>query len=140
MEESLTQDSLIIKSLFEQFRSRAVFVPRHRRGGRVHTAAAGAFLTVLLIAFSAGKLPAVVIPDHAITGIVVSIHSRSITIRVPGLAGYLRVRVHTYRARKPSSLLGLQPGDKISGVFSRTDGMLHRIRRIQKITDLERKL
>lgn len=120
--------------------SRAVFAPNARVGSRVLTAAAGAFLTILLIAFPPGRLRAIEIPDPAITGIVVSIHSPSITIRRPGLAGYLGVRVHTYKVRQPSSLFRLQPGDRISAVFSRTDGMLHRIRRIETVSDLERKL
>ena len=56
-------------------------------------------------------------------------------------AGILRVRIRNLQgAPALASLVGLRPGDKISGVLSRSDGMLHRVRRIETIRDLQRQL
>jgi hypothetical protein len=79
-------------------------------------------------------------PDRVVVGTVVSVHPASVTVRVPNLLGYLRIRIRTYKVRQPNSLIGLRPGDRISGVLSQTDGMLHRVRRIATISDLEWKL
>jgi hypothetical protein len=57
----------------------------------------------------------------------------SIAIRGSGLLGYLRIRVRSYRVKQPISLLGLRPGDAITAVFSRRDGMLHRLRRVRSL-------
>ena len=82
----------------------------------------------------------VTVPDRVVVGTVVSVQRSSVTVRVSNLLGYLRIRNRTYNVRRPASLIGLAPGDRISGVLWRSDGMLHRVRRIGSITDLERKL
>jgi hypothetical protein len=69
--------------------------------------------------------------EYLVVGTVVWAHAAasSIAIRGSGLLGYLRIRVRSYRVKQPSSLLGLRPGDAITAVFSRRDGVLHRLRR-----------
>jgi hypothetical protein len=71
--------------------------------------------------------------EYLVAGTVVWSHpgSSSIAIRGSSLLGYLRVRVRSYRVKQPSSLLDLRPGDAITAVFSRRDGMLHRLRRVR---------
>jgi hypothetical protein len=94
----------------------------------------------VLMAASADPMPANAIAGRVVTGTVVSVQSSSVTIRLPNMLGYLRVRVRTYKVCQPASLLGLRPGDRISGVFSRSDGMLHRVRRLATVRDLQRQL
>ena len=103
-------------------------------------AAVRAVLIAIFIAGSAGAIPAEAIAGRVVTGTVVSVRSPSVTIRLPNMLGYLRMRIRTYKVRQPTSLVGLRPGDRISGVLSRSDGMLHRVRRIETIRDLERQL
>jgi hypothetical protein len=103
-------------------------------------AAVRAALIAIFIAASAGAIPADAIAGRVVTGTVVSIRSPSVTVRLPNMLGYLRVRIRTYKVRQPASLVGLRPGDRISGVLSRSDGMLHRVRRIATIRDLHREL
>ena len=74
--------------------------------------------------------------EYLVVGTVVSAHAggSSIAIRGPGLLGHLRMRVRSYRVKQPSVLLGLRPGDAVTAVFSRSDGMLHRLRRVRSST------
>jgi hypothetical protein len=71
--------------------------------------------------------------EYLVVGTVIWAHAgtSSIAIRGSGLLGYLRIRERSYRVKQPSSLLGLRPGDAITAVFSRRDGMLHRLRRVR---------
>jgi hypothetical protein len=71
--------------------------------------------------------------EYLVIGTVVWAHAgaSSIAIRGSGLLGYLRIRVRSYQVKQPSSLLGLRPGDAVTAVFSRSDGMLHRLRRVR---------
>src|SRR5580658_8282575 len=71
--------------------------------------------------------------EYLVVGTVVWAHAgaSSIAIRGSGLLGYLRIRVRSYRVKQPSALLGLRPGDAVTAVFSRRDGMLHRLRRVR---------
>ena len=94
----------------------------------------------VLIAVSAGVTRGEPTVGHVVIGTIVSIQSPSVTIRLPNMLGHLRMRVRTYKLRQPASLVGLQPGDRISGVLSTSDGMLHRVRRIATIRDLQRRL
>ena len=73
------------------------------------------------------------IQEYLVVGTVIWVHPESslITIRHPNLLGHLGVRVKSYRVRQPSSLLALQSGDRIMAAFSRKDGMLHRLRRLE---------
>jgi Cu/Ag efflux protein CusF len=103
------------------------------------TAVRAVFMAVL-IAASTGAAQDEPIAGRVVVGAIVSIQSPSVTVRLPNMLGYLRVRVRTYRVRQPASLVGLKPGDRISGVLSRKDGMLHRVRRIASIRDLQRQL
>jgi hypothetical protein len=77
---------------------------------------------------------------RVIVGTVVEVQPPRVTVRLPNLLGYLRVRVRTYKVRQPAALNGLKPGDRITGVLSDRDGLLHRVRRIAGIRDLERPL
>lgn len=72
--------------------------------------------------------------EYLVVGTVVWAHAgaSSIAIRGTGLLGYLRIRVRSYRVKQASSLLDLRPGDAITAVFSRRDGMLHRVRRVRR--------
>jgi len=71
--------------------------------------------------------------EYLVVGTVVwaQAGSSSIAIRGSSLLGYLRVRVRVYRVKQPSSLPDLRPGDAVTAVFSRSDGMLHRLRRVR---------
>lgn len=71
--------------------------------------------------------------EYLVVGTVVWVHagSSSIAIYGSGLLGHLRVSVKSYQLKQPSALLNLQPGDAITAVFSRKDGMLHRVRRVR---------
>jgi hypothetical protein len=95
---------------------------------------------LLALAASAGQAVALQIDarepalnEYLVAGKVVWAHagSSSIAIRGSSLMGYLRIRVKSYRVKQPSTLLDLRPGDAITAVFSRKDGMLHRLRRVQ---------
>jgi hypothetical protein len=71
--------------------------------------------------------------EYLVVGIVVWAHAgaSSIAIRGSSLLGYLRIRERSYRVKQPISLVGLRPGDAVTAVFSRRDGMLHRLRRVR---------
>ena len=73
--------------------------------------------------------------EYLVAGTVVwaSAGSSSIAIRGSGLLGYLRIRVRAYRVKQASALLDLRPGDAVTAVFSRRDGMLHRVRRVRTV-------
>jgi hypothetical protein len=99
----------------------------------------GLLMTVLL-AFAAGPHPAggwqvntqeTPLNEYLVAGVVVWAHvgSASIAVRGANLLGHLRIDVRTYRVKQPSTLLDLRPGDSIIAVYSRQDGMLHRLRR-----------
>jgi hypothetical protein len=108
----------------------------------------GRALKLMLIAAalcSVSALPAGPVAESAwsgrvIVGTVIAVQPPRVTVRLPNLLGYLRVRVRTYKVRQPASLNGLRPGDRITGVVSQSDGLLHRVRRIAGIRDLERPL
>jgi hypothetical protein len=70
--------------------------------------------------------------EYLVVGTVVwaNAGSSSIAIRGSGLLGYLRIRVKAYRVKQASALLDVRPGDAVTAVFSRRDGMLHRLRRV----------
>jgi hypothetical protein len=99
-------------------------------------------LVVLLLLLFAEVQPAaaqqvdsheVALNEYLVVGTVIWTHtgSSSIAVRGSSLLGYLRVRVPTYQVKQPSALVGLRPGDAITAVFSKRDGMLHRVRRVQ---------
>jgi hypothetical protein len=99
-------------------------------------------LMVLLLALSAEIQPAsavqidaheTALSEYLVVGTVVWAHAPSSSIAVRGfsLLGYMRVRVRSYRVKQPSALRDLRPGDRITAVFSRRDGMLHRLRRVR---------
>jgi Cu/Ag efflux protein CusF len=71
--------------------------------------------------------------EYLVVGIVVwaQAGASSIAIRGSGLLGHVRIRVRAYRVKQPSSLADLRPGDAVTAVFSRRDGMLHRLRRVR---------
>src|ERR1700722_14861958 len=68
--------------------------------------------------------------EYLVAGTVVWVHagSSSLALRGTGLLGNLRIRVRSYRVKQSSALVDLRPGDAITAVFSRRDGMLHRLR------------
>jgi hypothetical protein len=68
--------------------------------------------------------------EHLVLGTVVSVNpgDRAIVIREANLFGQLRFQVRSYQVKQPSSLLGLRNGDKIMAVYSKKDGLLHRLR------------
>jgi hypothetical protein len=70
--------------------------------------------------------------EYLVVGTVVWAHagSSSIAVRGSSLLGYMRLRVRAYQVKQPSALLDLRPGDAITAVFSKRDGMLHRVRRV----------
>lgn len=74
-----------------------------------------------------------VLSEYLVVGTVVWAHaeSSSIVVRGSSLLGHLHVGVKSYRVKQPSALLDLRPGDAITAVFSKRDGMLHRLRRVQ---------
>ena len=121
-------------------RSESVLQDGYLAAGMIAIAAARAVMIAVLVAASAGAAPGDSITGHVVIGTIVSIQSPSITVRLPNMLGYLRVRVRTYRVRQAASLAGLRPGDRISGVLSRNDGMLYRVRRIATVRDLEHQL
>jgi hypothetical protein len=71
--------------------------------------------------------------EYLVVGTVVWAHAgaSSIAVRGSSLLGYLRVEVRSYRVKQPSSLMDVRPGDTITAVFSKRDGMLHRLRRVR---------
>jgi hypothetical protein len=71
--------------------------------------------------------------ERFVSGTVVAVKPELslITIREPDLLGHLRLRFKSYHVRQSSVLDHLQAGDKIRGVFSSRDSMLHRVRRVQ---------
>jgi hypothetical protein len=73
--------------------------------------------------------------EYLVVGTVVWAYagSSSIAIRGSGLLGYLRIRVRAYRVKQASALLDLRPGDAVTAVYSRRDGMLHRLRRVRTL-------
>jgi hypothetical protein len=73
--------------------------------------------------------------EYLVVGTVVWAHagSSSIAIRGSGLLGYLRIRVKAYRVKQASALIDVRPGDAVTAVFSRRDGMLHRLRRVRRL-------
>jgi hypothetical protein len=73
--------------------------------------------------------------EYLVVGTVVWAHagSSSIAIRGSGLLGYLRIRERAYRVKQASALLDLRPGDAVTAVFSRRDGMLHRLRHVRTV-------
>jgi hypothetical protein len=77
---------------------------------------------------------------RVIVGTVVAVQPPRVTVRLPNLLGYMRVRVRTYKVRQPALLNGLKPGDRIRGVLLESDGLLHHVRRVADIHDLERPL
>jgi Cu/Ag efflux protein CusF len=68
--------------------------------------------------------------EYLVAGTVVwaDAGSSSVVIRGSDLLGHLRIRVRSYRVKQASALIDLRPGDKITAIFSRRDGMLHRLR------------
>jgi hypothetical protein len=99
-------------------------------------------LLVLLLALSAELQPVgalqvdareTALSEYLVVGTVVWVNagSASIAVRGASLLGYLRVRVRSYRVKQPSALVDLRPGDTITAVFSKRDGMLHRVRRVR---------
>jgi hypothetical protein len=99
-------------------------------------------LVVLLLVLLAEVQPAaaqqidsreVALNEYLVVGTVIWTHtgSSSIAVRGSSLLGYLRLRVRTYQVKQPSALVDLRPGDAITAVFSKRDGMLHRLRRVQ---------
>jgi hypothetical protein len=92
-------------------------------------------MIVLLLALSASADFQETAPaEYLVVGTVVWVHagSSSIAIRGSGLLGHLRVSVKSYQVKQASALLNLRPGDAITAVFSRKDGMLHRLRRVRR--------
>ena len=100
------------------------------------------FLMVVLLALTAQNRPAnaqelaaneATPNEYLVVGTVVWAHagSSSIAIRGSGLLGYLRIRERAYRVKQASALLDLRPGDAVTAVFSRRDGMLHRLRHVR---------
>jgi hypothetical protein len=86
------------------------------------------------VAFQINSRETVLI-EYLIVGTVVWVHtgpSSSIGVRGSGLLGHLRVSVKSYKVKQSNALLTLQPGDAITAVFSRKDGMLHRVRRVRR--------
>lgn len=99
-------------------------------------------LMLLLLALSAVVHPVgalqidareTVLEEYLVVGTVVwaNAGSSSVAVRGSNLLGYLRFRVRSYRVKQPSDLVDLRPGDTITAVFSRSDGMLHRVRRVR---------
>ncbi|HEY3824076.1 MAG TPA: hypothetical protein VGL82_05930 [Bryobacteraceae bacterium] len=56
--------------------------------------------------------------------------SSSVVIRGSDLLGHLHIRVKSYRVKQANALIDLRPGDTITAIFSRRDGMLHRLKRV----------
>ena len=114
-----------------------------RERGRKLAAVPNFRLTIVLLSvLTAQPRPAVAlqtdsrdgaINEYLVIGTVVWVHaeSSSIAIRGSSLLGRLRVGVKSYQVKQASALRDLQPGDAITAVFSRKDGMLHRVRRVR---------
>jgi hypothetical protein len=91
-------------------------------------------LLLLALTAQAWQAPRETVPtEYLVVGTVVWAYAgtSSIAIRGTGLLGYLRIRVRAYRVKQASSLVDLRPGDAVTAVFSRRDGMLHRVRRVR---------
>jgi hypothetical protein len=75
--------------------------------------------------------------EYLVLGTVVSVHpsSAAIVIREASLFGRLRFQVKSYKVQQPSALLALRPGDRIMAVYSKKDGMLHRLRESRSSKD-----
>jgi hypothetical protein len=75
------------------------------------------------------------IQEYLVLGTVVWIEPTAalILIRQQNLFGRLHFQVKSYRAKQPSALNGLQPGDKIVAEVSTKDHMLHRLRQSQAL-------
>jgi len=100
---------------------------RHLRGCRLP-------ILLLLAVTAQAQVPRETAPnEYLVVGTVVwaQAGASSIAIRGSGLLGHLRIRVRAYRVKQPSSLADLRPGDAVTAVFSRRDGMLHRLRRVR---------
>lgn len=71
--------------------------------------------------------------ERNIFGTVVAVNAERslITLRPSNLFGLLRINLSSYRVKQPILLNGLHSGDRVSGVFSSSDGMLHRLRRLR---------
>jgi hypothetical protein len=76
--------------------------------------------------------------ERFVVGTVIGVNPELalVTIRGPDLLGRLRIRFKSYKVKQPFVLYGLEPGDRITAVFSSRDNMLHRLRRIQKFPAL----
>ena len=70
---------------------------------------------------------------RTVFGTVVAVNGERslITLRPSNLFGLLRINLNTYRVTQPILLNGLHSGDRVTGVFSSSDGMLHRLRRLR---------
>ena len=73
------------------------------------------------------------VPERTIFGTVVAINAERslITVRPSNLFGLLRINLNSYRVKQPILLNGLHAGDRVTGIFSSSDGMLHRLRRLR---------
>lgn len=71
--------------------------------------------------------------DRVVRGTVVAVNvgSDAITVRPSNLFGRLLINIRSYRVKQPMSLNGLHSGDRVIAVYSRSDGMLHRLRRLR---------
>jgi len=71
--------------------------------------------------------------ERTIFGTVVAVNTERslISLRPTNLFGFLRINLTTYRVKQPVLLNGLHSGDRVAGVFSSYDGMLHRLRRLR---------
>jgi hypothetical protein len=71
--------------------------------------------------------------ERTILGTVVAINAERslITLRPSNLFGLLRINLNTYRVTQPIILNGLHAGDRVTGVFSSSDRVLHRLRRLR---------
>jgi membrane-associated protease RseP (regulator of RpoE activity) len=78
-------------------------------------------------AFSASAGPSL---ESLVIGTVVSVNpaSAAIVIREANPFGHLRFQVKSYKVKQPSALVGLRAGDRIMAVYSKKDGMLHRLK------------
>ncbi|MDQ1473776.1 MAG: hypothetical protein QOJ99_5256 [Bryobacterales bacterium] len=68
--------------------------------------------------------------ESLVLGTVVSVNpaSAAIVIREANPFGHLRFQVKPYKVKQPSALVGLRAGDRIMAVYSKKDGMLHRLK------------
>ena len=72
--------------------------------------------------------------ERPVVGTVIGANPRTsvITIRESDLLGRLRLRLRSYKVKQTMLLNELQTGDKITAVFSARDGLLHRLRRVER--------